>query len=268
MKITMLGTGNALVTEIYNTCYVITDEETNRHMLVDAGGGNTVLTRLKAAGIDWKEIRDIFVTHKHIDHILGIVWMMRMILQNMREGNYEGEAYIYAHDEVIAILENLAKMLLNKKDLKGLGTRLHLVTVNDGETREIIGHPFTFFDIGSTKAKQYGYVMEYGDGKRLTCCGEEPYCDIEEPYAQGADYLMHEAFCLYGQADIFHPYEKHHSTALDAAKLAEGLGVKNLILYHTEEKNIADRKELYTAEAKSVFRGNVFVPEDMEIIEL
>ena len=27
MKITMLGTGNALVSEVYNTCYVLTDEE-------------------------------------------------------------------------------------------------------------------------------------------------------------------------------------------------------------------------------------------------
>ena len=40
---------------------------------MDAGGGNTILRRLREAGIDWKQTRDIFVTHKHIDHILGIV---------------------------------------------------------------------------------------------------------------------------------------------------------------------------------------------------
>ena len=34
--------------------------------------------------------------------------------------------------------------------------------------------------------------------------------------------------------DTFKPYEKCHSTALDAGKLAEELVVKNLILYHTE----------------------------------
>ena len=50
MKLTMLGTGNALVTECYNTCFVLSDEY--GHFLVDGGGGNTVLSQLKKAGID------------------------------------------------------------------------------------------------------------------------------------------------------------------------------------------------------------------------
>ena len=35
MKITMLGTGNAQVTECYNTCFVL--EEEGRCLLVDGG---------------------------------------------------------------------------------------------------------------------------------------------------------------------------------------------------------------------------------------
>ena len=46
------------------------------------------------------------------------------------------------------------------------------------------------------------------------------------------------------------------------------LGVQNLILYHTEDKNIARRKELYTEEGKKYFSGNLYVPEDLEKIEL
>ena len=49
-------------------------------------------------------MRDIIVTHKHIDHLLGIIWMQRMICQNMARGKYEGEARLYAHEEVIRIL--------------------------------------------------------------------------------------------------------------------------------------------------------------------
>mgnify|MGYP000050672039 FL=1 len=110
MKLTMLGTGNALVTECYNTCFVLSDG--NDHFMVDGGGGMTVLHQLKYAGLDWRQMRTIFVTHKHIDHLLGIIWMMRMICQHMREGTYEGEATIYAHDEVIALLRDLAGKLL------------------------------------------------------------------------------------------------------------------------------------------------------------
>ena len=66
MKLVMLGTGNALVTDCYNTCFVIEDDK--KYFLVDGGGGNTILTQLKKAGYDWMNIRNIFVTHKHIDH--------------------------------------------------------------------------------------------------------------------------------------------------------------------------------------------------------
>ena len=77
----------------------------------------------------------------------------------------------------------------------------------------------TLLDIGSTKAKQSGFQMIY-DGKVLTCRGDEPYNECEEKYAKGADWMFHEAFCLYGTADIFNPYEKHHSLVKDASELA------------------------------------------------
>ena len=35
--------------------------------MVDGGGGMTVLHQLKYAGLDWRQMRTIFVTHKHID---------------------------------------------------------------------------------------------------------------------------------------------------------------------------------------------------------
>ena len=79
---------------------------------------------------------------------------------------------------------------------------------------------------------------------------------------------MHEAFCLHGQADIFHPYERHHSTVMDACRLAEELNVQNILLYHTEDKNIRDRKKLYLQEGRNYFHGNIYVPDDLETLEI
>ena len=157
-----------------------------------------ILHQLKSAGFDWKEMRDIFVTHKHIDHLLGIIWMMRMILQNMNRGTYDGEATIYGHEEVIAILEKIAGEVLSEKETKNLGKRLHMVVVEDGEEREIIGKPVTFFDIHSTKAKQFGFSMELEPGKKLTCCGDEPYNEAEKVYAQK------HSVCLVRQISLNH----------------------------------------------------------------
>ena len=106
MKITFLGTGNAQATACYNTCFVM--EEAGRCLLVDGGGGNLLLRRLQDAGYKWQDMRDIIVTHKNIDHLLGIIWMQRMICQNMARGKYDGEARLYAHEEVIRILHQMA----------------------------------------------------------------------------------------------------------------------------------------------------------------
>lgn len=264
IEITMLGAGHALVTECYNTCFVINDN--GKYFMVDGGGGNAILHQIKSAGFDWMDMREIFVTHKHIDHLMGIIWMVRMICQFMNHGEYKGEANIYAHDEVIALLREMADKLLLPKETRFIDERLHLITVSDGEERIINGRKFIFFDIQSTKTKQFGFCMELDGGEKLTCCGDEPYNPCEEKYARNSKWLLHEAFCLYSQADIFEPYEKHHSTVKDACEIAEKLKVQNLLLYHTEDKNLAKRKELYSAEGKSYFSGNLLIPDDLETI--
>ncbi len=264
MKLTMLGTGNALVTEFYNTCFLI--EDRGQTFMVDGGGGNTILHQIKHAGYDWMDLRHIFVTHKHVDHLMGIIWMVRMICQFMDHGEYKGEAYIYSHGEVLNLIRDMADKLLQKKESAFIDDRLHLVEVSDGETLDIIDHKFTFFDIQSTKAKQYGFRMELEDGKMLTCCGDEPLTACVEKFAEGSEWMLHEAFCLHSQADIFDPYEKHHSTVKDACELAERLGIKNLLLYHTEDRNLANRKEMYTEEGKKYYRGNLWIPDDLEVL--
>jgi len=266
MKLTMLGTGNALVTECYNTCFVIDDDQ--KLFMVDGGGGNEILRQISRAGYNWMDIRHIFVTHKHIDHLLGIVWMVRMICQFMNHGEYKGEAYIYSHGEVLDLIRDMACKLLPKKVSAMIDLRLHLVEVNDGETMNAAGHEMTFFDIQSTKARQYGFRMKTGEGKMLTCCGDEPLPPPAEKYALGSEWMMHEAFCLYSQADIFDPYEKHHSTVKDACELAERLGVKNLLLYHTEDRNLKERKRLYAQEGSRYYHGTLWIPDDLETIEL
>ena len=266
MKITMLGTGNALVTECYNTCFMISDNE--KLFLIDGGGGNTILHQLKHAGFDLLNVHDIFVTHKHTDHLLGVLWLIRIICQSMKKGEYKGDVNIYANDEVIELLRDLSFKLISAKVTKYIDDRLHFVELFDGEEKIIIDRKVTFFDIHSTKAKQFGFCMDIGNGDRITCCGDEPYNEKCYEYAVNSKWLLHEAFCLYSEADIFSPYEKHHSTVKDACELAEKLSVQNLLLYHTEDENIARRKELYTNEGKQHFSGNLFVPYDLETIEI
>lgn len=266
-KLMVLGTGNAAVTKCFNTCFVLQDEA-GKYFMVDAGGGNGVLTQLEKMQIPITEIHDLFVTHKHTDHLLGVIWVIRTIGQQIQKGNYEGCLHIYCHDELEELIPKMCGMMLVEKLMKLFGDRIQIHCVKDGEERQILGYKVKFFDIRSTKAKQFGFTLILDNGKRLTFCGDEPYQEHCHDYAYGADYLLHEAFCLYEERDSFKPYEKCHSTARDAAELASELEVKNLILWHTEDKNIRRRKSLYKKEARSAYKGNVYVPYDREIIEL
>ena len=80
-QLLVLGTGNALSTNCYNTCFAV---RTNAGvLLVDCGGGNEILKRVPAAGIDWTELTGLFLTHEHCDHVLGAVWVVRKIATMM-----------------------------------------------------------------------------------------------------------------------------------------------------------------------------------------
>lgn len=259
--ITMLGTGNALVTRCYNTCFTL-HSSSGTILMVDAGGGNGVLTQLERAGIPYDSIHDLFVTHAHTDHLLGCVWMMRMALQ------FHYPLHVWSHQKVIRLLIGICKEILPPQEAENIGRLVVMHILEDGESFEAGGLKLHCFDIHSDKETQFGFTAHLPDGQRLCCLGDEPFNPLCEQYAEGVDWLMSEAFCLHADREFFQPYEKHHSTVLDAARLAEELGVRNLILYHTEDKTLATRCQRYTTEAKTMFRGQVWVPSDLERIIL
>ena len=266
MKLIILGTGNAMVTRCYNTCFALQQGED--FLLVDAGGGNGILRQLEQAKLSVSHLHHLFLTHAHTDHLLGVVWVVRAVAEAINKGKYEGELTVWCHDVSKAIVEPLCLSLLPGKLGKHIGTRIHFVEIHPDDKLHCLGMELTAFDVFSTKAKQYGFRAILPDGQVLTCLGDEPCNPARFDYARGADWLLTEAFCLYGDRERFKPYEKHHSTVKDAAELAEANQVPNLVLWHTEDKSIATRRETYMAEGKAYYYGRLYVPEDGEILPL
>lgn len=265
IRLTMLGTGYALATRCYNTCFLLRSEDTL--LMVDAGGGNQIFSQLERADCSVTSIHHLFLTHAHTDHVLGAVWVVRAVMQAVRQGRYEGVLNVYGNAKVVGVLEWMCRNMLPSKLHSLLGDRVVLHVLTDGDAFTVGDWELNAFDIRSTKESQYGFKVTFPSGKTLVCLGDEPYNEANREWAAGADWLLSEAFCLAADADRFHPYEKHHSTALDAARLATALGVANLVLYHTEDKT-ANRKETYTAEAQSEFAGRVFVPDDLDTLTI
>ena len=108
----MLGTGNATVTKCYNTCFAIQREED--YFLIDTGGGNGILTQLEKAEIPLNRIHEIFISHEHTDHLLGIVWLIRMIATQMKKDKYEGNLNIYCHKELVDTIMTIAELTVQR----------------------------------------------------------------------------------------------------------------------------------------------------------
>ena len=58
------------------------------------------------------------------------------------------------------------------------------------------------------------------------------------------------------------------SPVKDACELAETLHIRNLILYHTEDDTLKNRKELYTKEGSMYYHGTLYIPNDLDEFEL
>lgn len=262
----MLGTGNALVTKCYNTCFAIKTDE--KFFLVDAGGGNGILRQLELANIPLNSIQDLMLTHAHTDHLLGCVWVVRAVAQLIKSGARSVPFHVYANEDALSALEWICRRCLPPKLVALFGDTIKFIILADGDEFESCGIKMQCFDIKSTKCPQYGVEMRFPSGERLVCLGDEPLHESCKGRCRQADWLLCEAFCLHAQADLFKPYEKNHSTALDAGRIAHELDVRHLLLYHTEDTQLDRREELYQAEAARYFSGVIHVPPDLAKIAL
>ncbi len=265
-KLRVFGTGHAMVTHCYNTCFAI--ERDGEYFLVDGGGGNRILGILDDQGIAPDRIRAMFLTHTHTDHLFGVIWVLRRVAEKMAAGEISGVLDFYGHSDAVECVQAICRMTLVKKQTDLFGRQILFHVLQDGDGALILGNRTRFFDIRTTKLRQFGFEMELSDGQRLVCLGDEPCDPSREEIVAGADWLLSEAFCRYEDRGIFGPYEKHHATVRDAAQLAQRRGVRRLVLWHTEEDTLDRRAELYGAEARKYFDGEVLVPRDGDLIDL
>lgn len=261
MKLHILGTGNGGALNCYNTCFAI--ENNKEYFLVDGGGGNQILNQLKFASIDITKIHHVFLSHNHTDHILGVIWVLRNVCQKMKfGGSYIGNLNIYGSDESMKVLKLLIELLFPVA--KQFEDRIFFNIVEDNQTININNMNVTFFDIHAKKDKQFGFVIE----DKLAFCGDEPLNEDLFEFTKNREWLIHESFCLDIEKEKYKPHQKGHCTVKEASITAQAINAKNLIILHTEDNDLKNRKKLYTNEAKTYFEGKVFVPNDLETIKL
>lgn len=264
-KIIMLGTADATAGKSYNTCFVIENE--NNYFLVDTGCSNRVLDNLKYANIEISKIHNIFISHKHMDHLLGLLWILRYITFLIKKNEYQGKLNIYCNEEVSTIIKSLYKMLLRKSQADIIDSFINIITVKDNETRNINGINYTFFDAKSKEVDLFGFETIINN-KKLVFLGDEK-CNTENyDRIYNADYVMHEVFCLEKDKKSSGVGASVHSSVEDVVNKMNGKKIKNLILYHSKINDKIDKKYEFEKVGNKLFDGKVVVPNDLEVIEI
>ena len=262
-KLIMLGTGSGFNKYFYNTCFVI--NHNNKNFLIDTGGSQEIYFRLLEKDIELTEIRDIFISHSHTDHIFGLIWLLKRIdkfeiLEKNKKLN------IYCNQSVCDAIKGICNYTLPHSIIEKLKKYLNFIIIKPGDKLNIIGLDFSFFD-SFDEGNNLTCFETNINGKSLVFLGDAT-CNMKNyEILKNKDYVMHEAFCLDKDADIFKPYEKHHSTVKSTCESLKDFNIKNLILYHTIDDYEDTRKEEYLKEVQMCdYKGNVIVPEDMEEI--
>ena len=262
MKLHILGTGHAMAFNNYNTCYVI--EENGEYMLVDAGGGNRVITRLKEAEIDISKIDYAFCTHTHTDHLLGFAWIVRLNFHAYKAGIKEKPFTIYGSAECVDAIKTLAKITLGEKAYESvIDKKILFKEVKNGEKLQILGLNFEFFDTFAVDMPQMGFYIK---DKDFVFAGDVPLNETYFERFKNVKYLCLEALCSEHELKKGGIPNKHFPVN-KSAQTAQTIHAKNLILWHTADR-LPNRQEVYLKEAQSVYDGNVLIPNDLDVIEI
>jgi len=252
MKIIFLGTNGWYPTETGNTVSVLVDTP-SRYIVLDAGDG---IHRLDKYATDVNKPVDIFLSHFHLDHTIG--------LHIQPKFHFKNKIRIFGQQGAKEILDTLVNKpftasfeLLRKK----LGFQISVHELSEGENKidEYIVHaaPLVHAD------PCWGFRFKLG-GKILCYCTDTGPCENFDMLAKNSDMLITE--CSNLSADSFDAGWPHLNPQL-AAQIAKKAGCKKLVLSHfAAHKYTTLQKRLEAeADAKKIFENTIAARDGLEL---
>ncbi len=247
-------------------------------------------------------VSDIFFSHFHADHFLGVIGLMRtMGLQGRTD-----PLRLWGPKGAVRMLQRAEHFGAER-----LGFPLEISDMAPGEAVQRSGFRIVPFAVDHRGAQAVGWMLDEDDrlgrfnpdiarsfgipegplwgrihrgepvtlddgrtieahelvgptrpGRRLVYSGDTRPCSGTLEASQGADVLIHEA--TFAEEEAARAVETGHSSAREAARLAEEAGVGRLFLTHISARYSRDASIL-EREARTIFPKTTIARDGMEV---
>jgi ribonuclease Z len=294
----LLGTSAARPTIERNVSSLAVHRE-GETLMFDCGEGTQ--RQMMRYGISFA-LEDIFFTHVHADHVLGVIGLMRtMALQGRAE-----QLRLWGPRGAGRVLRRAESFGFERPTFATQITELE-----SGQRLERGGYAIVAFEVDHRGSTSIGYAIveeerkgrfnperarELGvpegplwgqihrglpvtlddgrqidpsllvgprrPGRKVVITGDTRPCAATIDAAAGADLLVHEA--TFGDEEAERAVETGHSTAREAARVATQAGARRLVLTHFSARYSRDASDL-EREARSEFANTIVGKDGMEI---
>ncbi|HEU4787098.1 MAG TPA: ribonuclease Z [Gemmatimonadaceae bacterium] len=298
LSIRLLGTSASRPTIERNVSSLAIQREGETFMF-DCGEGTQ--RQMMRYGVSFA-LEDIFFTHMHADHVLGVIGLIRtMALQGRQERlrlwGPRGSARVLRRAEglgferstfPIEVLEIEPGQRVERRDFAIVGFPVdHRGSASLGyalveSERKGRFNPDRARELGIPEGPLWGQihrgnpvmlpdgrVIEPSElvgpkrpGRTVVVTGDTRPCAATIEASRDADLLIHEA--TFGDEEAARAVETGHSTAREAAEVARDAGARRLLLTHFSARYSRDAADL-DREARTVFAETIIGKDGMEI---
>ncbi|HTX53016.1 MAG TPA: ribonuclease Z [Candidatus Baltobacteraceae bacterium] len=297
LKLLFLGTSAARPTAERNVSALVLTRE-GETLLFECGEGTP--RQLMRYGVTFA-LNEVFFTHFHGDHYLGIIGLVRTLglqgrTEPMRLVGPRGAAKLLGQALALGVERPVFPVEIVEVEpgeaIPRAGYELRVFAVEHGGGAvgyalvegERLGrfNPDRARELGVPEGPlwgklQRGQTVTLPDGREVTAetivgaprpgrklvySGDTRPCAATIEAAAGADLLVHEA--TFGEEEKDRAKETAHATAREAAEVARMAGVKRLVLTHLSARYSRDPATLLD-EARGVFAETVVAKDGLEV---
>ncbi len=301
LRVTFLGTSGAIPTAQRNPTSIFV-ARAGDELLFDAGEGTQRQMMRFRTGFS---ISQLFITHLHGDHVLGIPGLLQTMAFNDRTEPLAIHTPRGTRSEIKSLVNALGNrpsfpVRINEVGGGDVAYRADEYEVRafetDHDTRSVgyalveddrkgrfdreraeelgvpVGPKFSSLHEGEAVELEDGTVVEpdqvVGEprpGRSLVYTGDTRPTTATLEAAEEPDLLIHDA--TFADDRTERATDTAHSTARQAAEIARRAGADRLALMHISSRYAGDIED-HLEQARDVFDGEVLLPEDGETLEI